>query len=133
MSMSRMPSGNIAPSRFVKIDSTKAGGYVAQAGAGDVVFGISEQGVRQPPITGLDDGYAGILDSNSIVVFTEKDECWIECGAAVTEGDLLKSDANGKGITAGSDGDYYGAQAEQTSTAAGQLVRVVVKSGYRGA
>lgn len=132
MSMSLMPSGNIAPSRFVKLDASKVGGYGLQAGAGDVVFGVSEPGVRQPPIAGFDDGFAGIADSNAICVYTEKDECWLECGAAVTYGDFLKSDTNGKGITASADGDYYGAQALQTSTAAGQLVRVLVKSGYRG-
>lgn len=133
MSMSFMPSGNISPSRFVKLDTSKVGGYCAQAGSGDKVIGVSEPGVRQPPISGLDDGFAGIADSNAIEVLTTNDEGWIECGAAVTFGDLLKPDSNGKGITAGTDGDFFGAIALQTSTAAGQLVRVRVQIGYRGA
>ena len=131
MSLSMMANGNISPSRFLKLDATKVGGYVIQATAGsgshgDPVIGISQPGVRQPPISGLDDGFAGIQDVNAIEVFTTNDECWVQCGAAVTFGDYLKSDANAKAITASSSGDFVGAQALQTSTAADQLVRVRV-------
>lgn len=134
MSISMMPNGNIVPSRFVKPDATQIGGYCLQAGAGDRMIGVAEPGVRQPPISGLDDGYAGIQNSNPILVFTTNDECWLESGAAVTSGDLLKSDISGRGITASSDGDIYGAMALQTSTASGQLIRVrVMAPGYRGA
>lgn len=133
MSMSFMPNGNIAPSRFVKIDATQVGGYCLQAGSGDKVIGISEPGVRQPPISGLDDGFAGIQNSNAIEVLTTNDEGWLETGGTVTFGDLLKPDANGKGVTAGSDGDFFGAIALQSSTGAAQLIRVRVQLGFRGA
>lgn len=133
MSISMMPNGNVAPSRFVKLDSTQLGGYCLQAGSGDKVIGVAEPGVRQPPIVGLDDGFAGIQNSNAIEIFTTNDECWVECGGAVNFGDLLKPDANGRAVTAGSDGDFFGAIALQQSTASQQLVRCRIQLGFRGA
>ena len=133
MSISAMPNGNITPSRFVKFDTSTVGGYVLQAGSNDKIIGVAEPGVRQPPISGLDDGFAGIQNSNSILIFTNNDECWVECGGAVTFGDYLESDTNGKAVTSSTDGHNYGAIALQTSTAAGQLVRCRVVIGMRGA
>lgn len=132
MSRSFMPSGNITPSRFVKIDTSKAGGYVLQAGAGDVVIGIAQPGTRQAPFPGLDDGYAGIADVNIIEVHTEQDHCWVEAGGTITNGDLLKSGSGGVAVTAASDGDYYGARALQSGTS-GQLIECIVETGFRGA
>lgn len=133
MSISMMPNGSIAPSRFVKLDATQIGGYCLQAGANDKVIGVAEPGVRQPPISGLDDGFAGIQNSNAILIFTTNDECWVECGAAVSFGDYLEADTNGKAVTSSTDGHNYGAIALQTSTAAGQLVRCRIAIGMRGA
>ena len=131
MSRSFMCAGNIAPSRFVKADSSKTGGFVLQAGAGEAVVGISQTGVRQPPISGLDDGYAGINNTNAIEVLTETDEGWLELGGTVSFGDLLKADASGKGVASSSDGENYGALSLESGTS-GKLIRVRVRIGSRG-
>lgn len=133
MSQSMMAGGNVAPSRFVKLDTTYPG-YVTAAGAGDRPYGVSQPGTRQPPIEGLDDGYAGVQGVNSIEVFTAEDQCWLEVGAAVSVGDYLKPSTNGVGITASADGDIYGAIALAPATASGQLIRVrVLAPSYRAA
>ncbi len=134
MSSSYFASGNISPSRFVKLDTTYVdGGYVLQAGAGDKLIGVAQDATHAFPYLGLDDGYAAASLTNQLGVWTPNDECKLEAGAACTVGDLLKSDTNGKGIPTTADGDYYGARALQAATAAGQLIRARVELGYRGA
>jgi hypothetical protein len=129
MSMSFLANGNIYPSRFVKNDTSTTGGYIIMAGSGDRTIGVSQPGVRQPPISGLDDGYAGVQNVNQVEVATEKDETWLELGGTVTYGDYLKASTNGVGVTAGSDTDQYGAQALQSGKS-GDLIRVLVIIGY---
>jgi len=130
-------NGSVNPSRFVKGDPTQTGGgYVIQCVGSDRPIGISQPGVRQPPINLLDDGFAGVAGINEIEVIVPGEhiqECWLESGAAVSAFDYLKPDGSGRGITAGSDGDQYGAIAQQAATAVGQLIRVRLLIGYRGA
>lgn len=134
MSRSYLCNGNVTPSRFVKLDTSTAGGYVLQAGATDKPIGVSQSGTRQPPIEGLDDGYAGVQNVNTIEVLESEDEGYLEIGAAVTLGDYLKPSTGGVGITASSDADIYGAIALQSGTASGQLIRVrVLAPSYRAA
>lgn len=133
MSMSFMPSGNIIPSRAVKHDSSQTAGYILQAGAGDRAIGISQTGTRQPPIVGFDDGYAGIQNINAVEVLTQDDEGWCEIGGAVSFGDYLKPSTNGVLITASADGDQYCCVALQSGTASGQLIKMKVQIGFRGA
>lgn len=134
MSRSYLCNGNVSPSRFIKLDTSKTGGWVLQAGAGDVPIGVSQPGVRQPPLAGLDDGYAGVQGVNQIESLEAEDEGWLQAGAAVTLGDLLKPDSSGRGVTASSDGNVYGALALETATAADQLIRVrVLAPSFRGA
>jgi hypothetical protein len=133
MSRSFMPNGNISPSRFVMYDNTKTGGYVIQATANAPIAGISQPGVRQPPMAGLDDGFAGVQDSKEITVFTETDTCWVEVAGAVNFGDYLMSDGNGRASTAAATGNEYGAQALQSATALGQLIKAKVLIGRRSA
>lgn len=136
MSRSYMCSGSVSPSRFVKADTTKTGGYVLQAtdgagSAGDLVVGISQSGTRSAPIPGLNDGFAGIADVNTIEVLTETDEGWVQSGAAFAFGARLKSNADGKAIAVSADGDNYGAVAMQSADAADKLVKVRVMIGQR--
>lgn len=133
MAQSYAPNGNISPNRFVKADTTTTGGYVVQAGAGDPVLGVSQPGTRQAPLSGLDDTYAGVAGGPHVEVATPGDRTWLQTGGAVTWGDYLKSDSSGRGVTASSDGDWYGARALQTGTAADQLVEVEIIIGMRGA
>ena len=121
--------GTIAPARFVK-QSTTADNTVLQAAAGDPIVGISQKGTRRTPYSTLDDGNAAI-SGEPLHVFGPPETAPLELGGTVTQGDRLKSDANGRGITAGTDGDNYGAIAPQAG-ASGDIIEVQVMLGMRG-
>jgi hypothetical protein len=131
--VSKLCNGNVAPSRFVKEDSSTTAGFVLAAGATDTPFGISQEGVMFPPMGGLDNGFAGIQNGPPISVYINGSECWLELGGTVSYGDFLKPSTNGVGVTASSDGDIYGAMAEESGVS-GNLIRVrVVSPSFRGA
>lgn len=119
--------GNITPSRFVKL-STTADNTVLQAGAGERCIGVSQQGTRNPPYGALDDGFCAIA-SEELRVFQDGEICPLTVGAAVTRGDRLKSDANGKGITAAANDPHY-AIALQSGGGDGELIEVKVDLQY---
>ena len=123
MSISLKATGNIAPSRFVKM-ATTADMSVAQAGAGDKVIGISPPFTRRTPYSSLDDGYCAV-SGEDVPVFTTNDECMLELGGTVTAFDRLKSDTDGKGVTTTTNLDEIGAIA-LVSGVSGQLIRVRV-------
>lgn len=122
-SYSKMPAGNIAPSRFVKLDPSNTG-MVLQAGTNDPIFGISSPTTRRLALSGWDDGYAGILGDGAMnIIGPGDDEGLLEIAGTIAHGDYIKSDTNGKGVSAGTDKDRAGAQALQAGTS-GQLIRV---------
>jgi hypothetical protein len=116
-------NGSIAPCRFVKQD-TSYDNRVAQAGAGEKVFGVSQQGTRRTPYGALDDGYAAIAGED-ISVYGAHEVCMLELGGTVTRGDRLKADSDGKGVATSTDHDEYGAVA-RVSGVSGQLIPVEV-------
>ncbi len=133
---SAVANGNIFPMTIVKLD-TSAGntGKVLQAGAGDVPYGISQQGTRNAPFPGLDDGYAAIA-GETLRVYTPadpEDMPLVQVDAAYAQGTLIKPSTNGIGTTASADGDYYIGRLAEASTAANQLVQIMVIFGMRGA
>lgn len=123
-SMTKVANGNISPSRFVKQDTTTGvKDRVLQCGAGDRVYGISGPGVRNAPWSELDDGYHAIAGENCFIYgFPEKDVL-LELGGTVVAGDLLKADADGKGVVTTTSGQEVGARAEMAG-ASGDLIRV---------
>jgi hypothetical protein len=121
--------GTIAPCRFVSMSATGATPadhtvFQATAGAGtegDLVDGISQEGTRR-----FDSADAAIA-GDQLKVYGPGDVCLLELGSGgCTAGQLLKPDANGKGIAATTDQDRVGARALQ-SGAAGTKVRVQVQ------
>jgi len=102
LTITRTLSGTVAPNRFV----TAAG---AQAGADANAIGVSRQG-----------GNSG--DTNSIDAIGTT---IIETGAAVNDGDTLKSDASGRAITWATSG-AKAAIALQAATAAGQFIEALL-------
>lgn len=123
--------GNISPHRFVK-SSTTEDHTVLQAGTGESVIGISHKGVRNAPYGALDDGYAAIDGESGFRIYLAGEICHLELGTGgATAGDLLKSDTNGKGVTADTDQDIYGARALENG-AAGDVIKVQVVHGYIG-
>lgn len=121
-------SGNISPSRFVKLTTT-ADGEVTQAGAGEQIYGISQKTTRRTPYGALDDGYAAIAGEN-VGVHGIGEECLLEAGGTVAPGDRLKSDASGKGVATTTNLDEWGAICLQAGTA-GKLVRVEPRPGMQ--
>lgn len=120
-SYSKIAGGNIAPSRFVKLDTTV--GQAVQCGAGEAIFGISQPSTRRLALSGWDDGYAAISGENINIIGPGDDEAHLELGGTVTHGQYIKSDADGKGVAGTSDKDNIGAQALESGTS-GKLIRV---------
>lgn len=138
---SKVANGNINPSRFVKLDTTVAGGgYVIIAAANsDNLYGISQPGTHAPPgnllpSTTLDDGYAAVQNEN-IRVFVAGEGgsdgtlCWLQAGGTVTTGDELTSDSSGRGVTTTTTGQIIGARAMQSGVS-GDLIKVQVLPGF---
>lgn len=125
-SFTKVANGNVAPSRFVKLDAT-AEGRVLQCGAGENIFAISQPQTRRialsGAISGTDDGFAAVAGEMLNLIGPGDDEALLELGGTVAHGDFLKSDANGKGVTAGTDKDNVGAQALSAGTS-GKLIKV---------
>jgi hypothetical protein len=106
---SRLPGGNISPSRFVILGTD---GTVTQAGANGDVYGISQPSTRNQALTGWDDGYAGVANGPPINIFGPgDDECPLELSGTVNTGEAIKADTNGTGIKASVDHDRVGAKA----------------------
>lgn len=118
-------SGNINPCRFVKVSGDNT---VAQAGAGEFTCGISQEGTKKPPLPGETNVYAAEA-GDSLEVFGPGQETQLELGGTVVAGDMLKPDANGKGVAAAST-NYYGAVAKHGG-ASGEKILVIVERGYK--
>lgn len=98
----------------VSMDDT---GIKAVANAGDVAVGIliAETG--------------GVKQGDTVTVQIKDIGLW-KTGAAVSAGDLLTPDANGKATKAAA-GNFILAQAMEAATAADQVIRVqIIKAGY---
>ena len=127
---SYVANGNIAPSRFVKADSS-VGKVVANATATTFMLGISGEATRNTPLTGYDDGYHAIAGENCRV-YGDLEECLLELGGTVSFGDLLTASTGGVGITTTTNNHAYCAQALQSGVS-GQLIKVKVLRGFYGA
>lgn len=114
--------GNIYPSRFVKLTAASADGRVLACGAGERAYGISQKSTRRVPYVDSS-GYAAQVGEPIKVYDRPGEKCALELGGTVARGDFLKSDANGKGVTASADQDDYGAIALDSGVA-GELIAV---------
>lgn len=119
-SFSKLAGGNVAPARFVKLDSD---GRAVHAGAGERPWGISQPSTRRLALSGWDDGYAAIAGENLNVIGPGDDEALLELGGTVTIGMMLKASTDGVGVEAGTDKDKAGAIALADGVD-GDLIRV---------
>lgn len=110
-------------SRFV-VQDTSDDLTVNMAAADERTVGITHEGGRIAPIPTVDTVEAA-QEGESVRVHGPGEECWLVAGAAVTANDLLKPDADGKGVTAAA-GDWAGARALSAASAADERIRVVV-------
>lgn len=97
---------------FVKLDTTA--NQIAVAGAGDKILGILED---DPP-----SGAAGKVRISGGTTKLVVDGS----GTAIAIGDYLKSDASGRGVKTTVDRDKVGAMALAASSAAGDIIEVLV-------
>lgn len=106
--------GDVYISRFVKL-STTADNTALQAGANERSVGISHDGTRDAPgVTGATADLAASA-GKPVKTYGLGDICLLWAGSGgFTAGDQIKSDADGKGVTAGSANDQVGAEALQT-------------------
>jgi hypothetical protein len=122
--LSLFATGTIEPSRFVTL-SDASNFYCKQSGSGDKPLGVSQEFSRLTPLPGAST-YAATT-GEELGVYTVGQVCYLECGTAITRGDYLKPDANGKALNSAST-NKYGAVALE-SGASGNLIRVQVREG----
>ena len=121
-----LAGGDISPCRFVKQDPTATTGdhKVLQCSAGQVIFGVSQEGSNKAPIPEVTTNLAA-ASGEQVKIYGDDEVVLLEIGTGgCTSGNLLKSDADGKGVVA-SAGENIGAAALVTA-AAGSLARVQV-------
>lgn len=90
-----LAGGSIYPCRFVMPDSSNDT-RVVQATAGAQISGISGSSTELAPLPGAATYHA--TSGNPCRVHGEGEQALLELGAAVTRGQRLVSDSNGKGI-----------------------------------
>ena len=131
VSYSKLPGGDIEGASFVKLDTANPG-RVLQCGSGDVVYGISQIESRRIALDSYDTSLCGKLNDPAINIYGPASPTGVllRLGGTVTEGDYLKPDSSGFGITAGTDKDKYGARA-LVSGVSGQYIPVEVIIGER--
>ncbi len=120
--------GTIRPSRFVKID-TSADYRVKEADANEALIGISQVGTNRAPLSDVVTTNNAAVEGEQLKVFGFSDFALLEAGAAIANGEFLKSDADGKGVpalTTGTVSQNVGAIAMETASASGELIRVQV-------
>lgn len=120
--------GDIRPARFIKL-STSADHTVLESDANERIFGVSIDAAQDAPIPNADGDAA---DSGDFFrYFGPEEEATLELGTGgATRGDMLKSDADGKGVVAASTGttvQWIGAEALESGSA-GEKIKVLVKS-----
>lgn len=128
MSANMMANGDIRPARFVKISADHK---VQECDANDRIFGVAQDGGNKAPIPETTTILAG-EDGQNMAIWQEGEECLLEVGAAVTQNDRLKADADGKGVaiaTTGTTIQHFGAVALQDGAADATLIRVRVQIG----
>jgi hypothetical protein len=122
-------NGNIIPSSIVILDSTNAGyGLQASSATTTPLFGICYQNQWRTPWAPLQDGFAAIQGIN-IGIFEEAEICRLQIGGTVTTGDMLTSDANGRGITTTTSGNYTIAQAMESGVNLDYILVRVLPAG----
>lgn len=117
--------GTIRPCRFVKVTDDHVG---SEADANERVIGISGVDTNQPPLSDLVSSSNHATVGQQLKLFGEGDVCLLEIGDTVTASQLLKSDADGKGVpiaTTGTTIQNIGARALQGG-AAGAFIQVQV-------
>lgn len=124
-SPSFIAKGNIPSSIFVKQSGDHG---IIICGAGDEAVGVSHEGTREAPITGITPLAA--IAGESCQVYTDTWPCEVIAGGTITAGDFLKPDANAEAVKAGV-GEVYSAIA-RAGAADGERCKCTVTRGIVG-
>jgi len=114
--------GDIGTSRFVKQSGDHG---VVVCGAGDEAIGVSHEGTREAPITGIVPLTA--KSGEAVMVYTDTFPCEVIAGATIVAGDKLAPDANAAAVPAAA-GSIYSAIA-RAGAAVGERVKATVQRG----
>ena len=123
--------GTIRTSRFVKLSSA-ADNTALEADANEEAIGVSYEGSNYPPLSDLVSTDNAAVEGQEFRVYGPGDVCQIVAGDAVTRGQKLKSDADGRGVpiaTSGTTLQRYGGFALESAAAAGERIRFMVLPG----
>ncbi len=122
--------GNIAPFRFVRVDTTTENGCV-QAGDNTDVIGVAQGGTNKPEVSGMITSQYAAENGQPVRVAGVGSITLLEVGGTVTPGQYLKSDSQGRGVPVATTGTViqnYGAIALQGGST-GSIIRVMVLIG----
>lgn len=117
-------TADIRPGRFVKQGSTD--GTITECDANERIFGISHLETDRAPIPEISTPLAAQAGENCSITHTVGEYTVIELGDTVSNGNLLKSDADGKAVPIASSGttaQEVGAEALEDGVA-GDIIRV---------
>lgn len=118
---------NILPSRFVELNNSGSN-YAGPCGTNGQIIGVAQEGTRSFPYQGEPAAFAA-EDGETFQCYSVGEVCLVEAGAAISAGDLLKSDGDSRAVpiaTTGTTIQNYGAVALEAATAAGQKIRCLV-------
>jgi predicted transcriptional regulator len=124
MSETLVASENIGVSLFVNIVSGTPF-TVELCDAGDLAYGVSQEGTNKAPIPGVT-GYAAETNE-SLKVYTIGDVCTVIADATIAAGDLIKPSTDAQAAVCSS-ADKYSAIA-LNDAAAGERVKVRLEHG----
>lgn len=116
-------AGDIGPSRFVT--QTTADHTIVQSVANDAAIGVSHEGTRHAPITGITPLAAKA--GESVQVYTDTWPCEVIAAATITAGQPLKPDLNGAAVVATA-GQVFSAIA-RAGAASGERCKVTITRG----
>ena len=121
--VSLVAKGDISPCRFFKLGGADHGAL--QAIANEVAFGISSERVLDTPYVGAPAGLAG-RDGSILQWYGLGEQCELEVGEACSAGDLLKPDAQGRGVLC-VPGEVGSARVIRGQAVAGQRASVFIE------
>lgn len=115
---------DIESSIFVKLDPTNDHAVIP-CGADDEAVGVSHEGTREAPITGITPLAAA--DGEHVAVYTDTWPCEVIAAATIVNGDRLKPNASGHAIVALT-GEVFSATA-RAGAASGERCKCTVGRG----
>lgn len=110
--------GSINVCRFVTPDTSNPKAVNQAADATHKIVGVAQEYPKAAPIPNAST-VAADTAGDPVRVYQIGEVCLLDSASGWTAGDFLTSDANGKGITTTTAGDFYGAIALTTLSGAG--------------